>query len=174
MSDAPAAPCALVESTWVVTTGSPDQSGFPRTMVLTAYFVLSPVTGLFCHRRLTDIRRIPTRLGGCTSARLDTSVGVSGPHDFAVRDLHRSSACWPIAHGKPALRSPLHADAVASTASRPASVTIASRPSGSETVGINKAVSTKPRSEIFFESGLDTDLLICPTGCLRAKADGRP
>jgi hypothetical protein len=24
-------------------------------MVLTAYFVLSPVTGLFCHRRLADI-----------------------------------------------------------------------------------------------------------------------
>ena len=40
----------------------------------TAYFVLSPVTGLFCHRHLADC-----------SAKLDTSVGVSGPHDFAVR-----------------------------------------------------------------------------------------
>jgi hypothetical protein len=54
-------------------------------MVLTVSFALSSVTGLFCHRRPTDIRRILTRLGGCTSARLDTSVGVSGPHDFAVR-----------------------------------------------------------------------------------------
>ena len=44
-------------------------------MVLTAYFVLSPVTGLFCHRRLRKCFR-----------QLDTSVGVSGPHDFAVRD----------------------------------------------------------------------------------------
>ena len=43
-------------------------------MVLTAYFVLSPVTGLFCHRRLVD-----------TSTKLDASVGASGPHDFAVR-----------------------------------------------------------------------------------------
>jgi hypothetical protein len=43
-------------------------------MVLTAYFVLSPATGLFCHRRLAE-----------NSAKLDTSVGVSGPHDFAVR-----------------------------------------------------------------------------------------
>ena len=43
-------------------------------MVLTAYFVLSPVTGLFCHRRLRRLLR-----------QLDTSVGVSGPHDFAVR-----------------------------------------------------------------------------------------
>jgi hypothetical protein len=43
-------------------------------MVLTAYFVLSPVTGLFCHRRYAN-----------DSAKLDTSVGASGPHDFAVR-----------------------------------------------------------------------------------------
>ena len=43
-------------------------------MVLTVYSALSPVTGLFCHRRLVD-----------TSTKLDTSVGVSGPHDFAVR-----------------------------------------------------------------------------------------
>ncbi len=47
VSDAPAASCAKVESTRVVTTGSPDPSGFPCTMVLTAYFVLSPVTGSF-------------------------------------------------------------------------------------------------------------------------------
>ena len=40
----------------------------------TAYFALSPVTGLSCHRhRRNDFRQ------------LDTSVGVSGPHDFAVR-----------------------------------------------------------------------------------------
>jgi hypothetical protein len=43
-------------------------------MVLTAYIVLSPVTGLSCHRRQAD-----------KSAKLDTSVGVSGPHVFAVR-----------------------------------------------------------------------------------------
>jgi hypothetical protein len=43
-------------------------------MVLTAYFALSPVIGLVCHRRLAD-----------TSARLDAGVEASGPHDFAVR-----------------------------------------------------------------------------------------
>jgi hypothetical protein len=43
-------------------------------MVLTVSFVLSPVTGLSCHRH----RR------SCLH-RLDTSVGASGPHDFAVR-----------------------------------------------------------------------------------------
>jgi hypothetical protein len=45
-------------------------------MVLTVSFALSPVIGLFCHRRLAD-----------TSAKLDASVEASGPHDFAVRKL---------------------------------------------------------------------------------------
>jgi hypothetical protein len=46
-------------------------------MVLAVYFVLSPVTGLSCHRRRAD-----------RSAKLDASVGASGPHDFAVRVRH--------------------------------------------------------------------------------------
>jgi hypothetical protein len=41
---------------------------------VTAYNVLSPVTGLFCHRRLQ-----------VTTCKLDPSVGGTGPHDFAVR-----------------------------------------------------------------------------------------
>src|SRR3954452_12048617 len=57
----------------VVTTGSPEQPGIPRAMVLTAYFVISPVIGLCCHRRLAF------------TAKLDASVEASGPHDFAVR-----------------------------------------------------------------------------------------
>ena len=43
-------------------------------MVLTVSFVLSPVIGLSCHRRLAD-----------ASAKLDAGVEASGPHDFAVR-----------------------------------------------------------------------------------------
>jgi hypothetical protein len=43
-------------------------------MVLTVSFVLSPVNGLCCHRRLAGF-----------PARLDASVAASGPHDFAVR-----------------------------------------------------------------------------------------
>jgi hypothetical protein len=69
-------------------------------MVLTAYFVLSSVTGLFCHRHRRSCIR-----------QLDASVGASGPHDFAVRKHTLSSEAPP-----------------ASTASRPASVTIASAP----------------------------------------------
>jgi hypothetical protein len=41
----------------VVTTGSPEQSGIPRAMVLTAYSALSPVIGLSCHRRKRDTSR---------------------------------------------------------------------------------------------------------------------
>ena len=51
-----------------------DHPAFPHAMVLTACFVLSPVTGLVCHRHLRN-----------TFRKLDTSVGASGPHDFAVR-----------------------------------------------------------------------------------------
>jgi hypothetical protein len=60
--------------TSIVTTGSPEIPGLPCAMVLTVSFVLSPVTGLFCHRRFRIIIH-----------KLDASVGASGPHDFAVR-----------------------------------------------------------------------------------------
>src|ERR1700722_13326665 len=54
-------------------------------MVLTVSFVISPVTGLFCHRRLADTG-VSGPLGLTSpSAKLDASVGASGPHDFAVR-----------------------------------------------------------------------------------------
>ena len=48
-------------------------------MVLTAYFALSPVTGLSCHRRPQETCK------KLASRELDASVGASGPHDFAVR-----------------------------------------------------------------------------------------
>src|SRR5713226_2886711 len=34
-----------------VTTSTPESPGIPARNGFTAYFVLSPVTGLFCHRR---------------------------------------------------------------------------------------------------------------------------
>jgi hypothetical protein len=73
-------------------------------MVLTTYFVLSPVTGLFCHRRLQ-----------ATACKLDTSVGASGPHDFAVR------ACGARLRRYHVHRIPL-----------PTFVTIAKRPSSED------------------------------------------
>src|ERR1019366_7648415 len=70
-------------------------------MVLTAYFALSPVTGLVCHRRL---RKLPLANLTPASGRQD--------HTTSPSASARSSAAPS-----------------ASTASRPAAVTIACRPS---------------------------------------------
>ena len=42
-------------------------------------YVISPVTGLSCHRRSSD---------SLESSNLSASVGAPGPHDFAVRDTN--------------------------------------------------------------------------------------
>jgi hypothetical protein len=50
-------------------------------MVLTVSSGLSPVTGLFCHRRSQEAYK------KLASRELDASVGASGPHGFAVRKI---------------------------------------------------------------------------------------
>ena len=96
-------------------------------MVLTVSSVLSPVTGLVCHRRLQGRTR-----------KLDASVGASGPHGFAVRSQHLASA-----------------DATASTASRPTVVTTRDRPSlGMGCFGYRGDLHFG-KTEIFFARGLD-------------------
>jgi hypothetical protein len=103
----------------------------------TAYFVLSPVTGLFCHRRLAD-----------HPAKLDASVGASGPHDFAVRvDAIRR---WHLRVHR---------------ISRPTFVTIAKRPSYRVRDGGDLPDGT---SKIFFARGLDTNFAKLPVGQISA------
>src|SRR5580692_3555158 len=92
---------SLQKHTSIVTTGSPETSGLPCAMVLTAYFVLSPVTGLSCHRRSR---------WNCFLRKLDASVGASGPHGFAVR-LTRRPSC--VAKASTASRSNVRDDAYA-------------------------------------------------------------
>src|SRR4051794_38896749 len=104
----------------LATTGKPDDPAFPQAMVLTVSFVISPVIGLVCHRR-----------SAC--AKLDASVEASGPHDFAVRVQHRSSAVLTIT----------------SIASRPASVTIASAPWWDETARLGKCFASNGKQDIF-------------------------
>ena len=111
-----------------------------------------------------------------------------GPHGFAVRsDLNQRFdrpcaasqnfgegveapfVCAPLsAHSQPALRPPLRANAAASTASHPAFVTTAIRPSCRERTGrAGRTDLPDGESEIFFERGLDRFLsrrLICPSG----------
>jgi|GEM_PF-1975287 hypothetical protein len=44
--------CKIKKHTSIVTTVTPESPGIPCAMVLTVSFALSPVIGLFCHRRL--------------------------------------------------------------------------------------------------------------------------
>src|SRR5450432_4828110 len=90
---APAASCAIVviERTRV-TTSTPESPGIPARNGFNAYVVLSSVTGLFCHRR-PRIKFCLSPVGPTQLRELDASVGASGPHDFAVREQHLSSAC---------------------------------------------------------------------------------
>jgi hypothetical protein len=96
-----------------VTTGSPDRSGLPCAMVLTVSFVISPVTGLSCHRRQRDARH---------RRQFDASVGASGPHDFAVREVSAFVSRATRVHRIP----------------RPTFVTIAIRPSETRRDGWNR------------------------------------
>src|SRR5476649_1641485 len=104
---APAVSCAIVviERTRV-TTSTPESPGIPARNGFNAYVVLSPVTGLFCHRRLR-IKFCLSPVGPTQLRELDASVGASGPHDFAVRNnISRQRACdRSQAPKEPALRS---------------------------------------------------------------------
>ena len=88
----PRVPFVLVERTRV-TTSTPESPGIPARNGFTAYVALSPVTGLFCHRRQRISGLSAPGRADLPSRELDASVGASGPHDFAVREQHLSSAC---------------------------------------------------------------------------------
>ena len=73
-----------IKHTSMVTTVTAGFTRHSRTrMVLTAYFVLSPVTGLVCHRHQADMAQ-SARSGRHASAGLDASVGASGPHVYIL------------------------------------------------------------------------------------------
>src|SRR5450631_1904047 len=76
MPNAPATSCAIVVAKRTrVTTSTPESPDVPARNGFTAYFVLSPVTGLFCHRRLrTDVFSAPGR-AELTSANLTPASG---------------------------------------------------------------------------------------------------
>jgi len=129
MPSAPAASRANEKAHELVTTGSPEQPGIPCAMVLAVYFEVSPETGLDCLRPLRDARH---------HRKVDTSVGVSGRHDFAVRirrtrQLRRTRPSHPAPDVRDDREAPLEQGG---------------------TTGITKAASSKRRSEIFFAKGL--------------------
>ena len=116
-------------------------------MVLTVYFALSPVTGLCCHRRPQETCK------KLASRELDTSVGVSGPHDFAVR----ANVIRPRATARLTCR--VH------RIPHPTSVTIAKRPSGGDGMAVDvEVIWVKREQEYFYRKGWTDKWVICPSG----------
>jgi hypothetical protein len=101
------------------------------------------------------------------SGRQDHTTSPSATTSFVCAPVDRSRA------QRTALQPRLRADAAASTASRPTSVTIASRPSCGRDGRILSGDLPDGLSGIFFELGLDRNLLICPSGSLRITAHRR-
>ena len=132
-------------------TGTP---GLPCAMVLTASFVLSPAIGLVCHRHLRiggEFGPVGPALASANltpaSGRQDHTTSPSATCVVRLRAVNRSRA------QRTALRPRLRADAAASTASRPAFVTIASRPSGDETGGLIELILARVKAEYFSNQG---------------------
>jgi hypothetical protein len=116
-------------------------------MVLTVSFVLSPVTGLFCHRHPRNAFR-----------ELDTSVGASGPHDFAVR----ISIIRPRAIARLTLLRPPHPEPyVRDDRETPLCV---GRDGGSSKVDLPDVLSG-----IFFAQGLDSQTTDLPVRADRVR-----
>jgi hypothetical protein len=74
--------CKWKKHTSKSTTGTPVHAGLPCANGFTASFALSPETWLCCLRHWHDTKH---------RRQLDTCLGVSGPHDFAVRSQRHSS-----------------------------------------------------------------------------------
>src|SRR4051794_33635335 len=104
----------------LVTTGKPDDPAFPHAMVLTVSFVISPVIGLCCHRRFASEQSLTP-----ASRRQDHTTSPSAFSTVRQRCL------------------------IASIASRPASVTIASAPWWDETARLGKCFASNGKQDIF-------------------------
>ena len=98
----------------------PGTPGIPCAMVLTVSFVLSPVTGLVCHRHQRMLA-VPVRSDRHASANLTPASGrqdhTTSP--YAATSLVCSLGDRSQAFRQPALRSRRAQNAAASTASAP-------------------------------------------------------
>src|SRR4051794_3607052 len=122
----------------LVTTGKPDDPAFPHAMVLTVSFAISPVIGLVCHRRFASEQSLTP-----ASRRQDHTTSPSAFSTVRQRCL------------------------IASIASRPASVTIASAPWWDETARLGRCFASA-RNPFIFPIGARQPF--CPSG----KITGEP
>src|SRR3954453_10454001 len=125
----------------LVTTGKAGLPGIPARDGFNVFLRDLPGDRASCHRRFA-------------CAKLDASVEASEPHDFAVRVRHRSSAVLTIA----------------SIASRPASVTIASAPWWDETAQLGKCFASYWNANIFGKGPRQLIGVFCPSGWDRVTA----
>src|SRR5712672_3476045 len=145
-------------------------------MVLTVSFELSPVTGLFCHRRSADMFLSKPGRADLNSANLTPASGrqdhTTSP--YAATSLVRSLGDRSQAFRQPALQSHRAQNAAASTASHPASVTIAIRPSVGWDAKSSRSVSGCAETGIFLQRGLDTPVNKGPDGQITDSPFRRP
>ena len=130
-----------------------DDSLFSLRNGFTAYAVLSPATNSFCHRR-QRIETCRSPVGPTHLRWLDIS---NGCQDHTVLPYATSAVRLRAVNrsrDQPRPATTLRADAAASTASHPAFVTIAKRPSCRERTGrAGRADLPDGESEIFFREG---------------------
>ena len=141
--------------TSIVTTGSPDSSRHSPRNGFTAYFVLSPATNSSCHRHPRIKVLSKARSGRLASANLTPATGARTTR--LCRPLKRRSSCTLADRSRGSSRpaTACAPDALASTASRPAFVTIAKRPSvGTGRLGYAADLG-QAETEIFLPKGLD-------------------
>jgi hypothetical protein len=142
---ASAAACAVVVSTRVSHHGHAGNVRHSPRDGVTAYSVLSPATGLFCHRHLW-----------CLLHKLDASVGASGPHVFAVRLKRIRQSAIRVHRIPPRVRDdrepPLMWD---------------------ETAEISEVIWVGKEWKYFCEKGWTGKSVICPSGKRLAIASQR-
>src|SRR3982074_2008262 len=138
-------------------------------MVLTAYFVLAPATNSSCHRHWRINGMSKARSGRHASANLTPATGARTTR--LCRPQLSSFVCAPFDRSRifrqPALRSHRAPAAATSTASHPASVTIAIRPSGGRDGEGSRTDLGQAGTEIFLEMGLDSRMTDLPVGQIR-------
>src|ERR1700676_823300 len=148
-----------IKHTSVVTTVTPEITRHSPRNGFTAYFALSPATNSSCHRRCR-ISGWSNPVGPDAPPTAWHQQRVSEPHDLAVRVSavrlrairQLTGLVDPPCHP---LTSP---DAIASTASRPALMTLRNAPlSGRDSDGFRSDLG-QARRKIFLQRGLDRGL----------------
>src|SRR6266853_6472878 len=132
---------------------SRDHPAFPHAMVLTAYFVLSPVSEFVLSPSSADFRFCQTRSGRLNLRKFNTSNGCQDHTALpsAVIVVRQRAVNRSRGSSRPAIRHT--PDAAASTASRPASMTMANAPLWGGTAGDIEVIWVKREAEYFCKWG---------------------